>query len=187
MATAASAQHTQSQSPTPARRWRASLRRRSVAAIVACLRRTGGSRAVLRAGGPRAWPPPTGERRTAGPVPFRRTGLASDSTWPSPGGPGMGDGSVGERACVSTGKPISPPPVTGPTGDGLPAYVSNGVVGLRVLSVPLRPGLAMLNGLAALHPVLGIEYSPEAPYPLAGDLAVDTTRLSDWPHCVDDL
>jgi hypothetical protein len=69
----------------------------------------------------------------------------------------------------------------------LPAYVSNGEFGLRVLAVPLRPGLAMLNGLAALHPVLGIEYSPEAPYPLAGDLAVGATRLSEWPHCVGQL
>jgi hypothetical protein len=42
----------------------------------------------------------------------------------------------------------------------------------------------MLNGLAALHPVLGIEYSPEAPYPLAGDLAVGGVRLSEWPQCV---
>ena len=69
-------------------------------------------------------------------------------------------------------------------GDQLPAYVSNGVIGLRVPAVPLRPGLAMLNGLAALHPVLGIEYSPEAPYPLAGDLTVGGVRLSDWPHGV---
>jgi len=69
-------------------------------------------------------------------------------------------------------------------GDRLPAYVSNGVIGLRVPAVPLRPGLAMLNGLAALHPVQGIEYSPEAPYPLAGDLAVGSLRLSEWPHCV---
>jgi hypothetical protein len=42
----------------------------------------------------------------------------------------------------------------------------------------------MLNGLAALHPALGIEYSPEAPYPLAGDLAVGSVRLSDRPECV---
>jgi protein-glucosylgalactosylhydroxylysine glucosidase len=80
--------------------------------------------------------------------------------------------------------PISPPPVLGPGDDQLPAYVSNGVIGLRVPAVPLRPGLAMLNGLAALHPALGIEYSPEAPYPLAGDLAVGSVRLSEWPHCV---
>ena len=85
---------------------------------------------------------------------------------------------------MSAATAISPPPVLGPGGDQLPAYVSNGVVGLRVLSVPLRPGLAMLNGLAALHPVLGIEYSPEAPYPLAGDLAVGGVRLSEWPHVV---
>jgi len=77
---------------------------------------------------------------------------------------------------------MSPPPVLGPGGDQLPAYVSNGVIGLRVPAVPLQPGLAMLNGLAGLHPVLGIEYSPEAPYPLAGDLAVGNVRLSSWPQ-----
>ena len=53
------------------------------------------------------------------------------------------------------------------------------MIGLRVLAVPLRPGLAMLNGLAAIHPVLGVEYSPQAPYPLAGDLEVNGVRLSD--------
>jgi protein-glucosylgalactosylhydroxylysine glucosidase len=88
---------------------------------------------------------------------------------------------------VSVAAPISPPPVIGTGGDHLPAYVSNGVIGLRVLSVPLRPGLAMLNGLAALHPVMGIEYSPEAPYPLAGDLAVGRVRLSEWPHCAGEV
>jgi hypothetical protein len=83
--------------------------------------------------------------------------------------------------------PISPPPVLGPGGDQLPAYVSNGVIGLRVPAVPLRPGLAMLNGLAALHPVLGIEYSPETPYPLAGDLTVGSARLSEWPQGIGEL
>jgi protein-glucosylgalactosylhydroxylysine glucosidase len=38
--------------------------------------------------------------------------------------------------------PISPRPVVGDEPDRLPAYVSNGMVGLRVLAVPLRPGLA---------------------------------------------
>jgi hypothetical protein len=66
----------------------------------------------------------------------------------------------------------------------LPAYVSNGVIGLRVLPLPLRAGWAMLNGLVALHPVLNIGYSPEAPYPLAGDLAVGRVRLSEWPESV---
>ena len=90
---------------------------------------------------------------------------------------------------MSAAAVISPPPVMGSGGDRdqLPAYVSNGVIGLRVLAVPLRPGLAMLNGLAALHPVLGVEYSPEAPYPLAGDLAVGNARLSEWPHSAGQL
>ena len=79
--------------------------------------------------------------------------------------------------------PISPRPVIGDEPDRLPAYVSNGMIGLRVLAVPLRPGLAMLNGLSAIHPVLGVEYSPQAPYPLAGDLEVNGVRLSVRPEC----
>ena len=79
--------------------------------------------------------------------------------------------------------PISPRPVIADEPDRLPAYVSNGMIGLRVLAVPLRPGLAMLNGLSAIHPVLGVEYSPQAPYPLAGDLEVNGVRLSVRPEC----
>ena len=79
--------------------------------------------------------------------------------------------------------PISPRPVIGDEPDRLPAYVSNGMVGLRVMAVPLRPGLTMLNGLSSIHPVLGVEYSPQAPYPLAGDLEVNGVRLSVRPEC----
>ena len=82
-------------------------------------------------------------------------------------------------------EPVSPPPVTDDGGDHLPAYVSNGVVGLRVLSNPLRPGFAVLNGLAAIHPVRGIEDSPQAPYPVAGDIAVGGVRLSHHPEAVE--
>src|SRR6188508_38432 len=78
--------------------------------------------------------------------------------------------------------PISPRPVIGDEPDRLPAYVSNGVIGLRVLAVPLRPGLAMLNGLSAIHPALGVEYSPQAPYPVAGDLEVNGVKLSARPE-----
>ena len=107
--------------------------------------------------------------------------MTDPATGPVAGAPAVGAADAGYGQAV-TAAPISPPPVLGSGGDQLPAYVSNGVIGLRVPGVPLRPGLAMLNGLAALHPVLGIEYSPEAPYPLAGDLAVGGVRLSEWPH-----
>ena len=71
----------------------------------------------------------------------------------------------------------SPLPVTGPEGDGLPACLSNGVIGLRIRAISLEAGVAMLNGLAAVHRGLGVEYSPAAPFALAGDLAIDGVHL----------
>ena len=65
--------------------------------------------------------------------------------------------------------PISPPPVTqGGPGD-LPAYVSNGLIGLRVLEIPLLPGVILVNGFSGLHPVVQVEAAAQAPFPLAGD------------------
>jgi hypothetical protein len=74
--------------------------------------------------------------------------------------------------------PISPAPVTGGDGDRLPAYLSNGVVGLRVRSVPLRAGYATLSGLEGEHPDTRIACVPPTPYPLVGDIVVDGFRLS---------
>src|SRR3954470_839776 len=83
--------------------------------------------------------------------------------------------------------PISPPPVIG-NGDGqLPAYLSNGVIGLRVRDVPLRRGVAIVNGLEGEDPVTHVVSTAEAPYPLAGDLRVGETWLSDALHGVDGL
>jgi len=82
-------------------------------------------------------------------------------------------------------KPISPKPVTTIDGDGLPAYVSNGVIGLRVRAVPLERGIAVLNGLAGMHPHAFVESSPYAPYPFGADVRVNGTWLSDVPHCVE--
>ena len=42
--------------------------------------------------------------------------------------------------------PISPPPVKGGGRNELPAYVANGVVGLRVREMPLAAGLTLLSG-----------------------------------------
>jgi Glycosyl hydrolase family 65 central catalytic domain len=85
-------------------------------------------------------------------------------------------------ATASSQGPISPDPVDTFGSDHLPAYVSNGVVGLRVLEVPFRRGVAVLNGLAATHPALHLEYSPYAPYPLAGDVAIGSSSISRLPH-----
>lgn len=84
-------------------------------------------------------------------------------------------------------KPISPPPVIGEGGDALPAYVSNGVVGLRVRPQALRAGMALVSGYAGEDPERRIEAAAPAPYPLAGDIAVDGVWLSDLAHQVDDL
>src|SRR5689334_5606643 len=80
--------------------------------------------------------------------------------------------------------PISPPPVLGGAGDGLPAYISNGVVGLKVRDNPLTPGMALLSGFSGEHAERKIEAAAFAPYPLAGDLCVDGVWMSDTPGSV---
>jgi trehalose/maltose hydrolase-like predicted phosphorylase len=80
--------------------------------------------------------------------------------------------------------PISPAAVRGPGDDHLPAYLANGVLGLRVLNPPLRGGVAVLSGLAEVHPLAKVEGTGRAPYPLAGDVRVGGVRLSDFPDRV---
>jgi hypothetical protein len=48
--------------------------------------------------------------------------------------------------------PISPLPVAGGAGRELPAYLSNGVVGLKVRDNPLSPGMTLLSGFSGEHP-----------------------------------
>jgi hypothetical protein len=84
-------------------------------------------------------------------------------------------------------KPINPPPVTGAGRRELPAYVANGVVGLRVREIPLTSGMTLISGYAGQHYERQIEAAAVAPYPLAGDLAIDGVWLSDAPHAVSDL
>lgn len=83
--------------------------------------------------------------------------------------------------------PINPPPVTGAGRRELPAYVSNGVIGLRVRDVPLTTGMTLLSGYSGEHYERQIEAAAVAPYPIAGDLALDGVWLSDVPHQVSDL
>ena len=64
--------------------------------------------------------------------------------------------------------PVSPPPVLGGARDELPAYVANGVVGLRVREMPLAGGLTLISGYSGEHPQRGIEAIAVAPYPVAG-------------------
>ena len=47
----------------------------------------------------------------------------------------------------------------------LPAYVANGLIGLRVREVPLTAGLTLLNGYTGEHAERKIEAAALAPYP----------------------
>lgn len=64
--------------------------------------------------------------------------------------------------------PLNPEPVFGPRDGDLPAYLCNGLIGLRVREVPLFPGMVLLNGLAGAHPERGIEAPPPPPILCAG-------------------
>src|SRR5579883_3021 len=78
--------------------------------------------------------------------------------------------------------PLSPSIVRGAGGKELPAYLSNGVIGLRVRDNPLAAGMALLCGYSGLHPEKKIEAAAVAPYPLAGNIALNGVWLSDVPH-----
>ena len=84
-------------------------------------------------------------------------------------------------------RPLNPPPVTGIGRKELPAYVSNGVIGLRVRAMPLASGMALLNGFAGRHPEREIEAAAIAPYPLAADIGLDGVWLSDAVSCADNF
>jgi protein-glucosylgalactosylhydroxylysine glucosidase len=75
----------------------------------------------------------------------------------------------------------------GPRNGELPAYISNGLIGLRVREVPLMAGMAIVSGVAGEHPERRIEAALPVPYPLAGDIAIDGVRLSDQPWAVTDM
>jgi trehalose/maltose hydrolase-like predicted phosphorylase len=83
--------------------------------------------------------------------------------------------------------PISPSPEFGPRDGDLPAYVGNGLIGIRVREQPLQAGMALVNGFAGEHPDRRVEAAAVAPYPLAGDLALNGVWLSDQPSAVSDL
>ena len=78
--------------------------------------------------------------------------------------------------------PISPPPVTSSARDELPPYLSNGLVGIRVLDIPLLPGVVLVNGFSGIHPEVQVEAAAQAPYPIAGDVALDGVWLTAAPQ-----
>ena len=80
-----------------------------------------------------------------------------------------------------------PPPVFGSGLRELPAYLVNGLLGLRIRNMPLSPGMALISGFTGEHSERQIEAAAVAPYPVAADLALDGVWLSDVPHQVSDL
>ena len=83
--------------------------------------------------------------------------------------------------------PINPPPAKGSRDGDLPAYVSNGVIGLRVREVPLMAGMALVSGVAGEHRDRRIEAAANCPYPLAGDVSINGVWMSDQPWSVSNL
>lgn len=82
-------------------------------------------------------------------------------------------------------RPISPPMQRGPRGKDLPAYVSNGLVGLRVRENPLAAGLCIVSGFVGEHHERRIEAAVAGPYPLGGDIALDGLWAADQPQSVE--
>lgn len=75
-------------------------------------------------------------------------------------------------------EPLSPPPVRDYRPEFLPAYIANGVLGLRCPRIPFRGGVCMVNGFAGLDVRDGLEGFARAPFPLAADISLDGIRLS---------
>lgn len=83
--------------------------------------------------------------------------------------------------------PISPPPAKGALGNDLPAYISNGLIGLRLRETVIGGGMAVISGFVGIHPERGIEAIAQAPYPFGVDLAVEGVWASDTPQAADPI
>lgn len=84
-------------------------------------------------------------------------------------------------------RPINPPRAVGPRDGELPAYLSNGMIGLRLREVPILGGVAIVNGVVGQHPQRRIEAVAHVPFPLAADLGVGQAWLSEQPWSIRDI
>jgi len=90
---------------------------------------------------------------------------------------------MGYRASLEQmSTPLSPAAVTAVGGDDLPAYVSNGLIGLRIVAIPLLPGVVLVNGFTGKDPKVQIDAAAQAPYPLAGDIGINGVWLRVSPQ-----
>lgn len=78
--------------------------------------------------------------------------------------------------------PLSPPVITARPVGALPAYVSNGVVGLRYPGLPHLPGITMVNGFSGRNPEDGVEGFARAPFAVATDVSLHGVWASDAPE-----
>src|SRR5215469_13075043 len=86
------------------------------------------------------------------------------------------------RSAAVLAGPFSPSSITEYRPEYLPAYLSNGLLGLRVGRIPLVDGLCMVDGLVERDPVEDGEGFARAPYPLWGDLTVNGHGLTWHPE-----
>ncbi|MEA2518267.1 MAG: hypothetical protein QOF49_347 [Chloroflexota bacterium] len=75
-------------------------------------------------------------------------------------------------------QPLSPPPVRTWRPDFLPAYIGNGLIGMRCGRVPFRDGTTMANGFAGLGVEDGVEGFARLPFAFGADISIDGVRLS---------
>lgn len=61
--------------------------------------------------------------------------------------------------------PISPRQAKGALAGEMPAYVSNGLSGLRILDLPLAAGMAIVSGFVGDHHERHVEAASPAPVP----------------------
>jgi trehalose/maltose hydrolase-like predicted phosphorylase len=80
--------------------------------------------------------------------------------------------------------PLSPDPVRDYRPEYIPAYIANGLVGLRCGRIPFRDGTSMANGFAGLDVNDGLEGFARTPFPLGADISVNQLRLSHVGHLV---
>ena len=59
-----------------------------------------------------------------------------------------------------------------------PAYLANGLVGLRVAPIPLLGGTALVNGFCGVSPEISSDEYAAAPYPVGADFYTGDFWLS---------
>jgi hypothetical protein len=79
-------------------------------------------------------------------------------------------------------QPISPQPVRDYRPEYLPAYVSNGLVGVRMGRIPFLKATAIVNGFYGRDPETHVQSFARAPFPLATDVQVGEAVLSRAPE-----